>query len=629
MVESRLVVRGETDQPIASVALGNDEGRRLPGSVEPGGHEFRVTLDCADPQVSGVYFFEFITLDQVTTHAARHLAIEVTPDKSPQVSFLEQTAEQLTLVPWATLPLVIEARDDLAVESIELVVRRSNQSEQTDRVLPLWQGSDVSGPQRHRLEYLWQLAPLNLQPGSVVEVHARASDFRPTTGQTLYPLRIAIVTEDDLLRELGEREAVLLDVVERTLIQQRLLHARTADWAEQPAWSPEVLANEGHAVLFGQRQIADALVGSVDSAARSVEFMLRTVSRNHLDRPEISARLHALLDWLGELADGPLPQIDQLLGNLVRLSQRSDAPVAESELRPLVAATVDRQEQLIAILERALASLSVGNAVGRIERQLAALTGDQQQLAKHSRELSLDWLSNSPAVSDREPELAAIRQRQLARRLAELTVRMATLSDELTDRQPQVAAQLSDVTALARELELQMTMRSAAEQLARRRFGRTVSLQRQAVDDLHRLYDRLARCLATDGMQQGGRGSGQSKQSSQPKPDASKPGTSPATGASPTNSQSGDLAASLAATGELVKDLWGHLPERQRQQILQPLSEDFLPKYATEIEEYFRALADPDRRPPESPWPPHNQPRRARFSGRCTRRRSCWPASHL
>ena len=148
----------------------------------------------------------------------------------------------------------------------------------------------------------------------------------------------------------------------------------------------------------------------------------------------------------------------------------------------------------------------------------------------------------------------------------------------------------------------QGSLRSAAEQLARRRFGRTVSLQRQAVDDLRRLHDRFARRHAADGTQQGG--SGQSKQSSQPKPGASKsgkPGTSPATGASPTISRSGDLAASLAATSELVKDLWGHLPERQRQQILQPLSEDFLPKYATEIEEYFRALADPNRRPPESP----------------------------
>ena len=78
-------------------------------------------------------------------------------------------------------------------------------------------------------------------------------------------------------------------------------------------------------------------------------------------------------------------------------------------------------------------------------------------------------------------------------------------------------------------------------------------------------------------------------------------GTFDAADAVETATRHGDLAASLAATGELVKDLWGHLPERQRQQILQPLSEDFLPKYATEIEEYFRALADPDRRPPESP----------------------------
>jgi len=44
-----------------------------------------------------------------------------------------------------------------------------------------------------------------------------------------------------------------------------------------------------------------------------------------------------------------------------------------------------------------------------------------------------------------------------------------------------------------------------------------------------------------------------------------------------------------------MKDLWGKLPERQRQQMLQPLREDFLPKYASEIEAYFRALANPHR----------------------------------
>ena len=67
------------------------------------------------------------------------------------------------------------------------------------------------------------------------------------------------------------------------------------------------------------------------------------------------------------------------------------------------------------------------------------------------------------------------------------------------------------------------------------------------------------------------------------------------------DAQSGDLAASLESAGELVRDLWGHLPERQRQQILQPLSEEFLPKYAAEIEAYFRTLAAPDHRALESP----------------------------
>ena len=99
---------------------------------------------------------------------------------------------------------------------------------------------------------------------------------------------------------------------------------------------------------------------------------------------------------------------------------------------------------------------------------------------------------------------------------------------------------------------------------------------------------------------QGGQQS--SDKSGQPSP--SKPGSNGSAGSSPaqaaaSSTQSGaDLSTARAATGKLVKDLWGQLPERQRQQILQPLGEEFLPKYASEIEAYFRALADPNRTTP-------------------------------
>jgi len=80
-----------------------------------------------------------------------------------------------------------------------------------------------------------------------------------------------------------------------------------------------------------------------------------------------------------------------------------------------------------------------------------------------------------------------------------------------------------------------------------------------------------------------------------------KAGKSPAKSTASSTSSGADLSTELAVAGELVKDLWGHLPERQREQILQPLSEEFLPQYASEIEAYFRALAAPRHPRPKSP----------------------------
>jgi hypothetical protein len=164
---------------------------------------------------------------------------------------------------------------------------------------------------------------------------------------------------------------------------------------------------------------------------------------------------------------------------------------------------------------------------------------------------------------------------------------------DLSVADPQDQSQNDDRLAVV--VQHMQTARAQIEQLQTDR--QASAAQSQAIDDLEAMLADLTRRKSQC---QGG----MSKSGSQSKPGPPKPGSAganPASGASATSSQKGDLAADLAATGELVKDLWGHLPERQRQQILQPLGEDFLPRYATEIEEYFRALADPDRRPSESP----------------------------
>jgi hypothetical protein len=49
--------------------------------------------------------------------------------------------------------------------------------------------------------------------------------------------------------------------------------------------------------------------------------------------------------------------------------------------------------------------------------------------------------------------------------------------------------------------------------------------------------------------------------------------------------------------GNLVKALWGELPEREREQMAQFFDEEFLPKYELLIEQYFRRLAEEQGKP--------------------------------
>jgi hypothetical protein len=80
-----------------------------------------------------------------------------------------------------------------------------------------------------------------------------------------------------------------------------------------------------------------------------------------------------------------------------------------------------------------------------------------------------------------------------------------------------------------------------------------------------------------------------------PKPSAKRSGK-PGESAGVAKTASG-VQIDRTAVANLVKDLWGRLPERQREELLQPLSEEFLPEYAAEIEEYFRVLAEPQAGP--------------------------------
>jgi hypothetical protein len=121
-------------------------------------------------------------------------------------------------------------------------------------------------------------------------------------------------------------------------------------------------------------------------------------------------------------------------------------------------------------------------------------------------------------------------------------------------------------------------------------------VQQEVVAQLDKLIAELSKQCKNCNCQSGG-SSPKPGQPSQKKP--GKPGaTAAGSGQTAARDSTDRLDSSTAKPvdkGDLeavVKDLWGHLPERSREQMLQSFSEEFLPKYELEIEQYYRRLSE-------------------------------------
>jgi len=132
----------------------------------------------------------------------------------------------------------------------------------------------------------------------------------------------------------------------------------------------------------------------------------------------------------------------------------------------------------------------------------------------------------------------------------------------------------------------------------------TLLAQRGDVNDVRRAQDQVVAQLdeLINGLCKQCQGGGnpspkppQAGQRSQPKPaGGARPGMSAIAPRDSTDEPrpSGETHQDLAGREELIKQLWGHLPERSREQMMQSYSGEFLPKYELELEKYYRRLTE-------------------------------------
>lgn len=148
--------------------------------------------------------------------------------------------------------------------------------------------------------------------------------------------------------------------------------------------------------------------------------------------------------------------------------------------------------------------------------------------------------------------------------------------------------------------QLSGTMRTVEERLAAGDATEaTQEMQAEIVGRLDELIEELRRRQSQQQQSQG--------QQTGQRQNVEQPEGQPNAGQSPVDQPASESTEQLvdrtveppdpAALDALIKDVWGDLPLRVRQQLMQSYRERYLPKYELEIIEYFRTLVERPQQP--------------------------------
>jgi len=531
IVGTRVEMTAVATKPLASAVLCLEGGTRVPGRLTRSDGSFQVPADAANGLVlekSGTYWFDLTDVDGLSSEETPYGEIVALPDLPPTVT-IDEPAGNLFATPQAEIPIRVTARDDLGIQTIELELSRSDQPGQPDAKKPLYShpdagqaqagpppGGDESG-QRRTVVYRLCLAKEKpaLAPGTQVTFWGVVTDHRPQTGKST-PRRLTIVTPEELLERIAERQSVVLAELSRVLAVQRQgrEQVRASEILLQEKGRPDQsdadnLANAER----NQRQVRHLLTSRSEGLPAHVLGLLADLENNKLDSPEIQRAMESLLSQIERLAREVLPTVDLELTAAIKAAQvrleeqaaskdrappKPDAgpqPPAADIVKPLSAAG-KQQDLVIQSLQRMRDELSRRDRFRGFYRDVAQLLREHEDLARRSIELSQrtrgEEMKDLPPETVAELRLAGSQQRELGRRLDAVQEQMDQAIGPLRTTDPLEGQTLADALARARQLNVGAAMQAAGGELEQNRISQATDHQQQIADHLRELLDILS-----------------------------------------------------------------------------------------------------------------------------------------
>lgn len=512
---SALEFTGRADKELAAatlslpgavpVTLAIDADRRTFRSAAPWAAEATAPAD------KGAYGVRLEGVEGVAGEVGPH-RYEAVADAPPEVEW-RGTEEGDGVTARALVPLAGQASDDLAIAAMALEWSLDSSAEASDRDVARDTIEDrgESPPARQGLEggdavevsHEWDLEPLALEPGDEVLVWLVATDYKPQEGRTPTPRSLRIVTDEEFLARLAERQSRLLGLVQQALTAQRDAAGATLDLAADSRTADTVdreRIDRLTAIEFQQREAASSVDDPTVGAAATAERLRDDLARSRLESPELTGQLAAAAAGLRAVAEGPVSAARAELAAARRAGERVADPRGAEDFRDRLDGATREQREAVDRLEQVADLLTSWADFQRFAGEAAALEKLERQLAAESQRQAVAAASRmlSGATQAERDKLVAA-QAEAARRFDRLrTAMQRLLSSQPEGSTSRAADSVGDALAEADDADVTGDLREAALALARGKLGAGSQAQQGAADGLRAMVEALRQQTITD-----------------------------------------------------------------------------------------------------------------------------------
>ncbi|GIW99504.1 MAG: hypothetical protein KatS3mg111_2837 [Pirellulaceae bacterium] len=430
--------------------------------------------------------------------------IEAVADLPPKIAIHSPPSALATRA--LVLHLIGEATDDIGVASIALMARVADSATEqafesdgdadvpaagtTPHRVSIWDaGEQQSLTTRQPFVFDWEPGQhLALTDEPAIEFWLEAVDHAGQIGKTdvfrieFRPAEEVLLAAEQQRRRLSESVAEALDLQRRnTQLLERTV-ANVHENQEIDAAVVDAAGSMAHAI----QAIEERLSSGESSAQHQLRALEELLDQNHLADTDFARDLQGVAAELRGLIDAELAEARRRALELAQATRADMASGGEPE-QTNAALSADRkaQQALSDRLQALLTTLSHGDAMRQMVRELTQLAQQQQRVGTDTRQLQVEAIGGlSPDEFQRRVEDLVADQQSLARLTDDLADRMDGLPPAPNDAlQSQRDALRAAAASLARE-QASNSMRSSADALQRGELAQAVKAQRQAEETL-------------------------------------------------------------------------------------------------------------------------------------------------